>query len=533
MVRNLYRCYLYAVCITLLIIATTTTAVSLALLLSNAGLRGAFDSALYNRQVVQAEVAFVTAWLVALLLGGLHYWLIRRDMASDPAAAGGAARSYFLNITQLFAVLIAAGFAASGIVAFGQRYGAPARGVSVALAFGGLFALLQWERMRIRVQTNAARAFQRLHLYGAQLVLVFIATPLWLQATQTSALAAMSRRAIFDPCSPYYGYDSGTVACTPASAYPLRLVAGQWAAALFIAACWAGYTVYSRNDRHSRLRQVTHLLALGYALGFVLWSAQRIFSALLLQLAGQPVLTRSFPITAAITLGALVFGVVVLLAYSWLYAREAPGLPSGVPAAGLIQMALIAVISSYPFWLGGQSLLSGIIERVVPAGASPDTFAFAQAGGQVLAGLPFVVFTLLLGTRTRQAGVTWPHRVFVLIQLAASVIVSAVGMVIGLQALGSTLLGAPLDGWQHTARTGLVTLVVGGVMVAIFLTIAARNHYLGARVEPKPDAPLPNPAVGGAPVAPETLEGILDALLAGRLSREEAAAHIRAQEALH
>lgn len=536
MVRNLYRGYLYAVCIALLIAATTTTSISLGLLLMSTPLRGPYDSPPGRSQLVQASVAFVTVWIVTLLLGGLHYWLIRRDMREDPAAGGGTVRSLFLNITQLVAAPIAVASAAVGISSLGQSYGASIGSFSAAIAVGGLFALVQWERSRAPVRTDPARAFQRLHLYGAQLALVFVATPFWLQAVQSSALNAFARMGLFDPCV-YYGYTYVNVACMPTTYYSLRQSAAQWGGALLVAACWAGYTAYSRSDRHSRLRQVTHLLAFGYALGFVLWGAQRIFATVILTAVGHPLATRDFPTDAAATLGALIFGAVTLSAYYWLYAREASGLPSGVPAAGMAQMALAGIIFAYPFWLGAQSLLSDVVERAVPAGAQPDKFAFAQAGALLLSGLPFVYFALRLNMRARQTDVTWPHRVFALILLASGVIASAAGLVIALQALISALLGAPADNWQQSARTGMVTLLVGGAMVAIFATVAARNRYLAARPEAKPLPAALRPGdthpVVAAPEAPGALEAILDALLAGRLSRDEAATQIRAQTGAH
>lgn len=537
MVRNLYRGYLYAVCIILLIAATTTTSVSLGLLLQWTPLRGPYNSVPGRSQIVQAAVAFVTVWVVTLLLGGLHYWLIRRDMSEDPAASGGTVRSLFLNITQLIAAPIVIANAAAGVASLGQQYGANTGSMAVALSVGALFALLQWERSRTSVRTDAARALQRLHLYGAQLILIFVATPFWLQAVQYSFLNALTRMGRFDPCVAYYGpdYASYGSGCSPLGYYSLRQSAAQWGGALLVAACWAGYTAYARNDRHSRLRQVTHLLAFGYALGFILWSVQRIFAAVLLSATGLPLLTNDSATGAAPTFGALIFGVVTLAAYWLLYAREAPGLPSGVPAAGLAQMALAAVIFAYPFWLGVQSLLSDVIERAVPGGAHPDRFAFALAGSQVLTGAAFVFLTLRLGARTRATGVSWPHRVFVLILLAGGVITSAGGLVIALQAFVSALLGAAPDNWQQTARTGLVTLLVGGTMVAIFATIAARHRYLVLRQAPKPlpEPPLsadtqPAMAATEPSTTPDTLEGILDELLAGRLSRDVAASRIRA-----
>ncbi len=523
MVRNLYRVYLYAVCIILLITATITTGVSLAIWLSTTSLRGPYGSPPDRSQVVQAVVAFVVAWLVTLLLGGLHYWLIRRDMATDPTADGGAVRSYFLNVTQLLALLIAVGMAATGIAIAGQPYNTPIGSFSAAVAAGGLVALLQWERSRTRATTSWAIALERLHLYGAQLILVFIATPFWLQAVQYTVESAAARLGTFNPCGYYYAGG----ACTPGSYYPLRQLVAQWGAALFVAACWVGYTAISRSDRRSRLRQALHLLAFGFALSFVLRGSQGIFEAILRAVLGQPYSANESAYGAGQALGALVFGIVALLAYRWLYAREAADLPSGEPAAGLARQALVAVVFAFPFWLGAATLLSDAVERVVPGGVFTPPATFAQAGALLLTGLPFVFFTVRLGMRTRQTGVTWPHRVFVLVLLAGGTIATAAGLVITLQAFGSALLGAPPDGWQHTVRSGLVTLLVGGTVVAIFATLAARNRYLAGRQEPKPIAaqPVTFPDTG-------TLEVILDALLAGNLSRDEAAARIRARDAI-
>ncbi|HEX5440029.1 MAG TPA: hypothetical protein VFW76_04050 [Ktedonobacterales bacterium] len=534
MVRNFYRVYLYSVCVALLIAATTATAFALGLLLSATPLRGPYSSSSPHSQIVQTLVAFAVVWLVTLLLGGLHYWLIRRDMATDPAAGGGAVRSYFLNITQLLAVLVAIGTAAIGILQLGNQNSSTASIFAVTFSTAGLFALLEWERRRTRATTRAAMVFQRLHQFGAQLVIVFIAISVLSQAVQGIVLTVMIRSGAYNPCADFPdGYT-----CFPGNYYSLRQVVAQWGAALFIAACWAGYTAFSRGDRHSWIRQVTHLLAFGYGLSSVLSGCRGIFEAVLRYLLGLPLPPNNFTSGAPTIAGALVSGLVVVLAYCWLYAREAADLPSGVPAAGLAQWALAGVIFAYSFWVGAQTVLIDAVEHVVPEGSQPPVGNFAQAGALLLTGLPFVFITLRLGARTRQTGVTWPHHVFVLVLLAGGVIAGAGGLIIALQASLSAMLGAPADHWQQAARGGFVTLLVGATMVAIFMTVAVRNHYLGTRPEPKPvqTEPVaantqPLAAVGSA--APyETLESILDALLAGRVTRDQAAARIRAREGM-
>lgn len=537
MVRNIYRFYLYAVCIILLNTATGTTAYSLGLLLSNSFLRP-FGPPPAHAQLVQAAVAFVVVWVVTLLIGGLHYWLIRRDMATDPAAAGGAVRSYFLNITQLTAVLTAIGATAVGIAMLGDPNNSSVYAFSVALATGGLFAILQLERRRTRVTTNVARAFQRVHLYGAQLIIVFIATPFWMQAVQPTVLAALAAMGRFDPCA-YYSYYYVDANCNPQAYYTGRQIVAKWAAALFVAACWLAYTAYTRSDRFSKLRQVTHLLAGGFGLSFVLQGAQGVFVAILRAATGHPFPEAELAYGAAQATGALVFGAVAVLAYYLLYTRESAELPSGLPGARLAWQALLGIVFAYSFWVGLRSLAGDVVERLVPTGSPTPATDFARDGAMLLVGLPFVLVAVQLGARTRQTGVSWPHRVFVLILLAAGTIGGAGGLVFALQALVSTLLGAPADGWQQTARGGVVTLLVGATMVAIFATVAVRNHYLTGREELKPSMEKPVPtdtqpvAVPGAaapamPVTSNSLEAVLDALLAGSLSRDEAAARIRA-----
>lgn len=158
----------------------------------------------------------------------------------------------------------------------------------------------------------------------------------------------------------------------------------------------------------------------------------------------------------------------------------------------------------------------------------------------VLAGAAFAPMTLLLGRHTCETGVSWPHRIFVLILLASGVITSAGGLVVTLQAVGSSFLGAGASDWQRSGRTGAVTLLVGVIMVALFATLAARNRYLVARPEPKPTQPVISPEVtqpAGQPVVSseplDSLDDILDALVAGRISRNEAAARIRSQAVLY
>jgi FtsH-binding integral membrane protein len=112
------------------------------------------------------------------VLGGLHYWLIRRDIQRDPAAGTSAIRSFFLNITE--AVGIAFAVPLIGFLVFGSLSSSADANVASPLAFAlpalAVTVLLELERRRTKVNSGAALAFQRLHFYGVQIILLFLLT---------------------------------------------------------------------------------------------------------------------------------------------------------------------------------------------------------------------------------------------------------------------------------------------------------------------------------------------------------------------
>jgi hypothetical protein len=69
-------------------------------LLSFTPLRGIYGQIPTNITIMQVTVFFAVSWFIAALFGGLHYWLMRRDMRS-------AIRAFFLNITELIVAPLA------------------------------------------------------------------------------------------------------------------------------------------------------------------------------------------------------------------------------------------------------------------------------------------------------------------------------------------------------------------------------------------------------------------------------------------
>src|SRR5438128_974241 len=107
MLRNLYRLYLYTIFIALLIFADVALTMLLNTLLLLTSLRADYIQAPTQAAVVQALVFSGVALVIVGLLGGLHYWLIRRDIQHDPVAGSSGIRSFFLNMTEGIALAIA------------------------------------------------------------------------------------------------------------------------------------------------------------------------------------------------------------------------------------------------------------------------------------------------------------------------------------------------------------------------------------------------------------------------------------------
>ena len=86
MVHNLYRFYLYTVFLAMLIFAAIGLGLLLQPLLAFTPLRGSYGASPTTAVIVQGSVFFGVSWLIAGLLGGLHYWLI--ELAGGKDALG-------------------------------------------------------------------------------------------------------------------------------------------------------------------------------------------------------------------------------------------------------------------------------------------------------------------------------------------------------------------------------------------------------------------------------------------------------------
>src|SRR5258708_31588484 len=121
MLRGLYRFYLYVVFIAMLFFAVSGVQRVLQILLAQTPLKSQYETAPSHSDVVQAVVYAAIAVFTAAIIGGLHYWLIRRDIRSDASAGSGGIRSFFFNFVEAIILPIAVGIGAFSIFSLGGQ----------------------------------------------------------------------------------------------------------------------------------------------------------------------------------------------------------------------------------------------------------------------------------------------------------------------------------------------------------------------------------------------------------------------------
>ena len=516
MARQLYRFYLYFVLLAMLVFASLASAQLLEPLLALTSLRGDYGTPPSNQVLVQRVVFAVVTWLIAGAVGGVHYWLIRRDMQRDPAAGGGAIRAFFLNMTELIVAPAGIGVFAVGVLApLGHT---PANNISVAgsiaIVLLALFAFLEWERQRATAAPGAARAFERLHLYGVQLILLAMFAIAWLDLVKWLLDAVL-----------FGGAALGVVPCGGFTACPSVNLLSSGVSVLWLLLCWIGYGYFNRHDSPSRLRQILHFGSFASGVTFLLMGTATGFD-LLMKLALQvpisiseivnPLKTPGF--ISLITLGLLIMG--VYACWLWMSAERQPEQQATIRAvAAAILTALLAVW----FWWGIGSTLLAAIESLLPAGNVPLPEDWAAALAAIISGLayPLLAFYLRRWSMREPAVAAMPRRGFLFALLGGGTLAGAIGSAVALYALGTALLGSPLDNWVSMARTGLSAGITGACVMGISLWLALREHTFKGLIRHQEE---PQPAVEQAPAL--TIEAVLDDLLAHRITRETAATRL-------
>lgn len=518
MARNLYRFYLYVVFVAMLIFATAGLSTFLQSLFSLTGLRGSYSSAPSSAAITQTGVFFGVSWFIAALIGGLHYWLIRRDMRGDPATGGSnAIRSFFLNVIELIAAPVAIGTGASTISQLGQSNDVT-YGLAITLATLVLVGVLEWERRRATAGTAVGLFFQRFSLYGIQFILLSL-----LIFNSTQALNVLVDALFFG------GITYHTLTCgDPLSAGchgPNALI--YVAAALWVALFWIAYGFAGRKVVGSLLQRIAYFISFAIGVMYVLYGAGQAIALGILNFSGAHVTTgdvvQMYNFTASLVIGLLVIAVYTLWLRSATSQQSIPAVAWQI-ALSIVE-AIVAGLMALAFYTGLALVLLNLFESPV----SITTWSGPLAS--LITGIGYIAFDIHLYRRKQQdvPGAMDARRGFVFALLGAGVLATAIGGAFALYTAISNALGSPLDNWQHLARSGAAAVVVGLGILVVYFVLANREKLL---VRTSKSAAQVGPSVAPAslvttPVEHPTIEEVLDELLSGKLSRDEAAARIR------
>ena len=529
MARNLYRIYLYIVFIAMLIFAAVGLGMLLQTLYSLTPLRGAYGTIPTNATIVQVTVFFAVSWLIAAFFGILHYWLIRRDMQNDPAAGRSAIRSFFLNFTELIDAPLAIIASAIGVIA--QLGHVPAFDLTGSAAFATtallLLGVLDLERQRSLAGAGVAMTFQRLHLYGVQLILLIVLTFSW-----NNTAFQLGDAFIFN------GQVTGTIACGGFTGCPGTNLFSLVISTLWLVVFWIGYGFFIRNDNASLLRSILHFASFAYGVGLILYAISRAIEFGILALFNVTLsaseFLNSYNFVALITLGLLITGVYTF----WLLITARKELSEqGLVTTILIGEAIITALFAAAFWWGIALVFFNLFQMLAGVTTGPRDWAPALAF--IVTGLAYIPFEFNLHQRYKHDAVVAadPRRGFVFAMLAGGILSTAIGGAVALYALGTDLLGSPFENWQQVARAGASACVVGVLILAWYFWTARREHLFSGlmkrptaeeappSIEPAPEHIIPTPILPDEMLP--GIDAVLDDLLAGKITRDEAAMRIQ------
>jgi caffeoyl-CoA O-methyltransferase len=471
MARALYRFYLYAVSIALVIFIAASLGGLLATLLPFTPLRSTYDSFPDRAHIVQSIALVTVALVFAGPLVGLHYWLIRRDMSDDPAAGASAIRSFFLNVTEGIGVLLAVPLI--GFVVIASRAQNPDASIIGPAAFAlptlVLVVLLSAERRRIRVNAGAALVFQRLHLYGAQIVLLIFLTIAW----------SYEVRPLVDGA--FFGGKAAQEACAGSYYCPSYNLFGLGMSLLWFVVAWLSYGWVVKDDNASPLRLILHFLQFAAGVVFLVTGLYRGIEVILLPLFHQGVALKDVIGPYAGTydfVSPLTLSIVVISAYNgWLRIAARQGLIER-QVLFLTECAIVAILAAAVFWWGCDNLLYDTLQIWTHASNPPDTSAWVSAIAFVVAGAGYISLDIYLWRRdlAEPLQTAGPRRGLVFALLGGGILAFTIGGATALYSWIATLLGSPLNDSQQIINAGLGAFIVGLLLLGIYLWVALRER---------------------------------------------------------
>nr|MBA2679828.1 hypothetical protein [Ktedonobacteraceae bacterium] len=373
--RSLYRFYLYTVFILLSIYATYACNQLLSTLLRLTPLRASYAARPSASELVQAGIFALVSFTVVLLIGGFHYWLIRRDQ--DAEAGTSPIRSFFLNITEGVAIALSLPTIGSILLSLASS-NYDGSSLAFALSTLALALLLELERRRIPSPTRGVAAtFFRLHIYGVQAILLVVLSGYWSLITLPIVDALFfAGRAHAESCS-------GNASCPQDNLF-LLAIAGLWFVAI-----WLFYGWLANRDSSRAWRFVFHGLSFAVGIGLLLLGLYNLFNVILLALLSEPVALNAVlvPFARYNFVGLLTLGLLIAFLYHrWMRAGVDRGLLRTRASLGFVELAIISILAAAIFWWGVGNLLYNTFLLLLKFSQAADRESWLSAGAFALAG---------------------------------------------------------------------------------------------------------------------------------------------------
>ncbi|GCE31312.1 hypothetical protein KDA_67960 [Dictyobacter alpinus] len=527
MARSLYRFYLYAVTTALLIFAVSAFGSLLSTCLEFTSLRGSYQSIPPQAQLVQALSYAGVAFLIAGVLGALHYWLLRRDLQQEPQAANSAIRSFFLNTTEGISVAFGVPLLATTFSGLATASSGLTSLCAAALAFLLLACLVHLERRRTGEPTGLALVFQRIHIFSVQLVLLLMVIVFFILVSTI--------KNIID--NVFFGgalHCAGSSFCQPMNTFWLLLTL-LWVVGSWIFYCWTAC-----QDRSLVTRLIFHSLELAFGMAFLLRGCSLAIVLLLRLGYGNPV---GLPEVLGYQgsndfVSSLLLGMLLVIIYAWSLHWS---VRQGLMRFEVFRMTILAIVGAVmaaAFWWGVGGLLNNTLKLLFPTGSvGVDQQAWFDSWSLVLCGSCYIPMDWYIRKVYKHDGelVAGPRRGYVLTLMGVGVLTGAIGLAVALYTGITAWFGSAVADWQLAAQGGLSAFLVGAVLVGIYLPIARRYHlFQGSEVPREEKAATvvpghsadPDSEMGHEEPQEATIEAVLDALLANQISRDQAATRL-------
>ncbi len=192
-----------------------------------------------------------------------------------------------------------------------------------------------------------------------------------------------------------------------------------------------------------------------------------------------------------------------------------------------IESAAAAIPSAAAFFWGCGYILYNLFQNITSIPSVPDAQAWTTSISLAIAGLGYIPLDFYLYRRNSAdpSNAAGSRRGFVLALLGGGILALAIGGAAALYAWATALFGSPFTNWQQVAAVGLSAFIVGVILVGFYLWRAITEKlFTGVTSSTVPQQPV-------QPAPSTTIEGILDELLAGKITRDEAAIRIRSLNA--